>query len=59
MPMCEKCWGDAYMRSYGSMQDQSAAYIELMEERKDDHQCTPRQQSGQWWDEDKQKDSRE
>jgi hypothetical protein len=58
MPMCEKCWGDAYMRSYGSSKSQAEAYIELLEERKD-HHCTPKQQAGQWWDDEKQCDERD
>lgn len=55
--MCEKCWGDAFLRSYGGG-DQVKAYMELIEERKP-HQCTLKQQAGQWWDEEKQIDSRE
>lgn len=57
MPMCEKCWDDAFMKSYGGSTSQAEIYIKLIEER-NPHQCTPRQQAGQWWDEEKQKDSR-
>jgi len=54
MSACEKCWNDAY--NYG-MGDQPKKYRELLEERKD-NPCTPREQAGQWWDEEKQCDSR-
>lgn len=52
MTMCEKCWADAF----GSG-DQPRRYRELLEERKD-NPCTPRQQAGQWWDEEEQRDRR-
>jgi len=38
--------------------DQSDCYYDLLKERKD-HPCTPRQQAGQWWDEDNQRDERD
>ena len=57
MPMCEKCWGDAYLRAYGSSKGQSECYQELLKERKD-NPCTPKQQAGQWWDEERQIDTR-
>ena len=45
MPMCEKCWGDAYtrMRLRGGSQDEH--YRELLKEREADP-CTPEQQQG-------------
>jgi len=52
--MCEKCWADAYKGGYV---DQAEEYQRLILERQD-HPCTPREQAGQWWDEDKQIDSR-
>lgn len=54
---CEKCWGDAYLRSYGSGKSQSDCYFELLEERKD-NPCTPQEQAGDYWDEQRQCDSR-
>jgi len=51
---CEKCWADAYMGDYG---DQAARYQQLIEERKA-NPCTPREQAGEWWDEETQRDSR-
>ena len=57
MASCEKCWGDAYMYSFGTSQTQSEAYHELLEERKE-NPCTPIEQAGQFWDEEKQVDKR-
>ena len=57
MAACEKCWGDAYMRSLYGNKSQGECYHELLEERKYDP-CTPREQAGQFWDEEKQCDKR-
>jgi hypothetical protein len=57
MSACEKCWEDAFLESYGSGQSQSQAYHKLLEERKD-NPCSPKEQAGQWWDEENQCDSR-
>ena len=57
MASCEKCWGDAFLISYGSFQTQTEAYYELLKERKE-NPCTPKEQAGQWWDEEKQVDKR-
>jgi len=55
---CEKCWGDAYMRSLDDpYKDQAEHYTDLLNERKD-NPCTPREQAGQWWNEEKQCDER-
>jgi hypothetical protein len=54
MPMCEKCWVDAYGCGYG---DQPTRYLELLKERAA-NPCTPREQAGQWWDEKRGCDSR-
>jgi hypothetical protein len=58
MAACEKCWADAYMRSIGSGKSQSDCYYELLEERKN-NPCTPQEQAGDYWDEEKQCDRRE
>lgn len=42
---CEKCWGDAYMRSLFNGKSQAENYAELLVERKDSP-CTPEQQAG-------------
>jgi hypothetical protein len=52
--MCEKCWADAF--DFGQS-DQAENYRRLLKERKD-HPCTPKEQAGQWWDEEKQCDTR-
>jgi len=57
MAGCEKCWGDAYMRSMFRGKSQAQCYEELLIERKD-NPCTPREQAGEYWDEEKQCDSR-
>lgn len=47
MAMCEKCWGDAYMRMLGEpSKSQTEHYKDLLNERKD-NPCTPAQQRGQ------------
>jgi hypothetical protein len=58
MAGCEKCWGDAYMRSRITGKDQPKCYRELLEERLY-KPCTPQQQAGDYWDEEKQCDKRE
>jgi len=55
--ICEKCWGDAYRRSFFSGKDQIDCYHELLEERKN-NPCTPEEQAGDYWDEENQCDSR-
>ena len=60
MSCCEKCWGDAYMTSINTHRSQSECYHEILEERNATQTaCSPKEQAGQWWDEEKQKDSRE
>jgi len=53
MPACEKCWADAF-DPYG---DHVEAYRKLLQERKN-HPCSPKEQAGQWWDEESQSDKR-
>lgn len=57
MASCEKCWGDAYLRSRSTGKSQAECYYELLAERKD-NPCTEKEQAGQWWDEEKQIDKR-
>ena len=40
MMICEKCWADAYRRSYGTGKSQYDCYLELLDERKD-NPCIP------------------
>lgn len=55
MSSCEKCWTDSYDRGDGDSQYER--YSVLLKER-EANPCTPEQQAGQWWDEDKQIDTR-
>jgi hypothetical protein len=56
--MCEKCWTDAFRRSYNDpTKSQSEYYFILIEERKC-NPCSPREQAGQFWDEEKKIDAR-
>jgi hypothetical protein len=57
MPSCEKCWSDAYLLSRTTGETQSEVYERLVEKRQADP-CSPRQQAGQWWSEELQRDSR-
>lgn len=55
--MCEKCWSDSFLRAHPHG-DQVEEYRALLKERKD-KPCSPREQAGQWWDEENQRDSRD
>jgi hypothetical protein len=57
MSACEKCWADAYARSRDSGRGQSQEYSRLVAERALTP-CTPREQAGQFWDEETQSDVR-
>jgi hypothetical protein len=47
MATCEKCWDDAYSRSWGgSEKTQSEHYQDLLEERKG-NPCSPEEQCGE------------
>ncbi len=55
--MCERCWADAYVAALcDTSRGQSEHYNELVKQRE---ACTPKEQAGQWWDDDKEKDSRD
>jgi len=56
--MCERCWGDAHLRMSGGHKSQADHYLDLIAERKD-NQCSPQEQAGQFWDKEKQRDTRE
>lgn len=40
MSVCEKCWGDAYLRAMSSGRTQTEEYRALLRERKD-NPCPP------------------
>jgi len=47
MASCEKCWGDAYMRTLTNpMKSQAEHYQDLIKERRGEKACTPEQQAG-------------
>lgn len=54
---CEKCWNDAALRAEDSLRNQSECYQELLKER-ENSPCSPKEQAGQWWDNENQCDSR-
>lgn len=43
--MCEKCWGDAYVRMMTLGGDQTTHYHDLLRERRA-NPCTPEEQRG-------------
>jgi len=58
MASCEKCWGNAYTRfRLDPSKSQAEHYHDLIKER-NGNLCSPEEQAGQWWDEEKQCDSR-
>lgn len=58
MASCEKCWNDAYRRTLSEpMKSQTEHYHDLLQERKY-NLCSPLEQAGQFWDEEKQIDTR-
>lgn len=58
MASCERCWGHAYLRwRVNPMKHQVEHYHDLLEKRKNTP-CTPKEQAGQFWDEEKQCDRR-
>ncbi len=54
---CEKCWAEAYRMSIGNGKMQYLNYNVLLKERAA-HPCTPQEQAGQFWDDEKQRDKR-
>lgn len=47
MTACEKCWGDAFLRTLSHPdKSQYDHYLDLLSERKD-NPCTPEQQKGE------------
>jgi len=54
---CEKCWSDAGREAYFNGSSQTEMYELLLKERID-HPCSPKEQAGQFWDEEKKCDSR-
>ncbi len=58
MSSCEKCWADAYKRAITNpSKPQHQHYVELVMERQS-NPCTPKEQAGRFWNEEKQCDIR-
>ena len=58
MASCEKCWGDAFMRAVLDVsKSQSEHYMDILRER-ENNQCSPEEQAGQFWDEETKSDNR-
>ena len=55
--MCEKCWNDAGRRSFFSFRSKEEEYAKLIRER-ENNPCTPQEQAGVYWDEERQVDTR-
>ena len=61
MACCEKCWADAYIRARcDTSKSQAEHYPDILREREEAGMvCTPKEQAGQWWDEERQVDTAE
>lgn len=61
MSACEKCWSDAFHRELAEpYKSQAQHYRDLIEERATPGLiCSPKEQAGQFWDEEFQCDTRE
>lgn len=54
---CEKCWSDAHQLARRCGGAQVDSYHILLAERRE-HPCSPREQAGQFWDDERQVDRR-
>ena len=52
--MCRKCWSDSYNYHDQGYETQTDKYTELVKSR----DCTPKEQAGEYWDEETQRDTR-
>lgn len=57
MPSCEKCWNDAGGIAHLEGGNKVEIYHKLLEGR-DKTPCSPKEQAGEYWDEEKQVDTR-
>lgn len=55
--VCEKCWIDARKRMLETGEATDLIYHRLLLERSD-NPCSPKEQAGEWWDEELEKDTR-
>ncbi len=56
--MCERCWGDAFIRKMLHGGSQVENYKILVADREREDPCSPQDQAGQFWDKEKQRDRR-
>jgi hypothetical protein len=56
MAACEKCWGDAFVLSQATGRSQTSCYLKIL--AREETPCSPREQAGQFWDEENQCDRR-
>ncbi len=58
--MCRKCWNEAYLRTCTDpWKSQVKHYCDIIDEKEESGKiCTPEEQAGEYWDEEKQIDSR-
>jgi len=58
MSCCEKCWSDAYKRLIANPSKSLREHYEDLLIERDKHPCSPKEQAGIYWDEEKQIDKR-
>jgi len=59
VPSCEKCWEDSYGRwRENPERDRMEHYNDLLRERAGGNACSPKEQAGQFWDEENRCDIR-
>jgi len=59
MACCEKCWGQAHLRSICTGKSQVDCYAEIIKEKElTNNICTPKEQAGMYWDKEYQCDTR-
>ena len=59
MSSCEKCWNDAYRQSIIDDSKSQSEWYEIFLFERFERPCTPKEQAGQWWDEENQCDKRD
>ena len=57
MASCEKCWWDAAKMARDGLGDRVELYHKLLKQR-DKTPCSPKEQAGDYWNEEKQIDAR-
>ncbi len=55
---CEKCWDDARQLAAQHNSGATEAWYRVLLTERREHPCSPREQAGQFWDDDRQIDRR-